>query len=159
MNLNRNVVLLHCDTSINGKCYYRCKGTIYFIDSTGKISSNKFSFNRNLIENENRLLRNNNNKRSHDFTLKTTKCLSSGKWSTDFTCNIEEELDSLNKLNVSANEQSVTYVRRRRRRRRRRPIRRFTPIRVGRPVRLPNIRPNRRRRQRRRKPSRRAELS
>ena len=153
-NLNKNVVLLHCNTKINGRCYYRCKGTIYFIDSTGKITTNKLSLTRGAAESEDRSARGGRTKNSYDFTLKSTDCKSSASWSNDFACDTEEMLNSLNKLNVSSSNDraTATYIRnrRRRRRRRRRPLRRLTPM-IG-PANLPASRPTR---PRRRRPARR----
>lgn len=152
-NLNKHVWLLHCNTKPNGKCYYRCKGTIYFIDSTGKITSNKLSSARNTVESEERSPAGNRRKKSYDFTLKSTECQSSGSWTNEFACDIEEELNSLNKLNVSSNgdRATATFIRnrRRRRRRRRRPLR-FTPL-----VAPPNRPATRPTRPRRRRPARR----
>ena len=148
-NLNKNVVLLHCSTKINGRCYYRCKGTIYFIDSTGKLTTNKLSLTRSVDEGEDRAARGNRNKNSFDFTLKSTDCQSSASWSNDFACDTEEMVNSLNKLNVSSNgdRATATFIRNRRRRRRRRRPLRFAPM-LG-PANPPVNRPTRTRRRRR----------
>ena len=148
-NLNKNVVLLHCNTKINGRCYYRCKGTIYFIDSTGKITTNKLSLTRNVAEGEARSARGSRNK-NYDFTLKSTDCQSSASWSNDFACDTEEMVNSLNKLNVSSSNDRATATfirnRRRRRRRRRRPLGGLKPM-IG-PANVPANRPTRNRRRR-----------
>lgn len=156
-NLNKHVWLLHCNTKLNGKCYYRCKGTIYFIDSTGKITTNKLSSVRSVGEGDERSSGGNRRRKSYDFTLKSSDCQSSGSWTNEFACDIEEELHSLNKLNVSSSgdRATATFIRNRRRRRRRRPLR-FTPL-VGpanRPATRPT-RPARPTRPRRRRPARR----
>lgn len=149
------MVLIHCNTAINGKCYYRCRGLIYYIDSTGKIKSNNVNTNRHDFEIEDKAISisRQNSKNGYDFTLKTNRC-QRGSWEHEFSCDIEEELNSLNKLNLtSGDHSSAEFIRkRRRRRRRRRPFRRIVPMRFGRPlVRVPS-RPRRRRRRPNRRP-------
>lgn len=138
-NFNKNVFLLHCDTSLNGKCLYRCKGSVYFIDSTGKINKNQLSLTKNMLQSDNKLTISTeprSSKSSYDFTLKSNTCLLSGNWSTDFVCDTEEELNLLNKFNLSSGDEervsATIFKRRRRRRRRRRPNRgRLVPMRLG----------------------------